>query len=110
MTDRSDGTYEATLRPAAVGEFSLTVSVAGEALGVCPFAVQVMPDQATLIQRQLEKRAAAQVLAIRRNLRVTKGQFRGLVAALWLARCPLFGGSVEPMRWNIWGIGFKHDG
>jgi hypothetical protein len=79
LTDRSDGTYEATLRPAAVGEFSLTVSVAGEALGVCPFAVQVMPDQATLIQRQLEKRAAAQVLAIRRNLRVTKGQFRGLV-------------------------------
>ena len=79
VTDRGDGTYEVTMAPAVVGEFKLMVVVAGEAIGVCPFAVHVMPDQATLIQRQLEKRAAAQVVAIRRNLRVTKGQFRGLV-------------------------------
>jgi hypothetical protein len=79
VVDNGDGSYEAQFTAMTAGDFTMVVCVCGEQISSSPFGVKVLPDQASFIQRQLEKRAAAQVVAIRRNLRVTKGQFRGLV-------------------------------
>ena len=58
--------------------------VGDEEINSSPFPVKVLADQEAYIQRQLERRAKTQVIAIRRNLRVTKGMYKGLLREVQL--------------------------
>jgi hypothetical protein len=78
VADQQDGTYSVRFVPRVKGAFWIRVSLASEEVRGSPFEMNVLPDLASWVSAELEKRAKKQVQAIRAELRVTKSLYTSL--------------------------------